>query len=54
MPVYEYRCKECGETFEKKDNRGVKCCDKPARRLYSFSPKFKGSGFHVNDYGDKK
>ena len=60
MPVYEYKCEKCGRRFEVRhsfrDHPDVKCptdgCDGPVHRV--FSPPaiiFKGSGFHVNDYG---
>lgn len=42
MPIYEYRCKECGHIFERltlrKDNEGeVKCpkCDGAAEKIMS-------------------
>jgi len=60
MPIYEYECKKCACRFEVRhsyhDKPDVECptdgCDGPIRRV--FSPPaiiFKGSGFHVNDYG---
>ncbi len=60
MPVYEYKCEKCGCYFEVRhsfnENPEVKCptegCNGPVHRI--FSPPaiiFKGSGFHVNDYG---
>ena len=60
MPIYEYKCEECGCRFEVRhsfhDEPDVKCptdgCNGPVHRI--FSPPaiiFKGSGFHVNDYG---
>jgi putative FmdB family regulatory protein len=45
MPIYEYRCKKCYETFEvlqkiSEDNKGLRCpkCDtgEPERVLSSF------------------
>jgi len=57
MPIYEYKCSKCGETFEviqtfSEGPLGVHpgCGGNVAR---VFSPPgiiFKGSGFHVTDY----
>jgi putative FmdB family regulatory protein len=41
MPLYEYRCDECDETFEvlrritEKDDVRCPRCDRPARKLLS-------------------
>lgn len=58
MPVYDYHCDFCGYTFEvfhKVDERPeIKCnkCGRPARKLFRPVPIiFKGSGWHVTDYG---
>ena len=56
MPIYEYRCANCGH-FEQnqsiKDNPLTHCptCDGPVQRLISKSVGiiFKGSGFYIND-----
>lgn len=61
MPIYEYHCKTCNGTFERrftssKDADKVKCpCGaKPERKVSRTSrPKFKGSGFYEVDYGGK-
>jgi putative FmdB family regulatory protein len=58
MPIYEYKCENCGEVFEviqKFADAPVTVhekCGGPVRRLMS-SPsfQFKGSGWYVNDYG---
>jgi putative FmdB family regulatory protein len=57
MPVYEYRCKTCGRTFEIEhgfhDERPSKCaeCGGPlARVFHPVGVVFKGSGFHKTDY----
>lgn len=60
MPIYEYKCKKCGYRFEVRqgfdDDPIIECrnngCPGPVRRVLS-APAiiFKGSGFHVNDYG---
>jgi len=60
MPIYEYKCQECGRVFEVRQSFSdapLKTCQDEAckgkvKKL--FSPPaiiFKGSGFHVNDYG---
>ena len=59
MANYEYRCAACGHRFERVAVIGSapvrpKCpeCGKRGKRV--FGPpmvQFKGSGFHVNDYG---
>ena len=60
MPIYEYQCEKCGHVFEVtqsfKDDPVKHCssngCKGKVRKL--FSPPaiiFKGSGFHVTDYG---
>lgn len=57
MPIYTYKCKNCGEIFEKikpmSSNGLEKCgiCSSEALRV--FSPAgiiFKGSGFYTTDY----
>ncbi len=58
VPVYDYRCDGCGYTFEVMhgfDERPeVRCgkCGQTARKLFRPVPIiFKGSGWHVTDYG---
>ena len=58
MPVYEYRCKECGTTHEFEhgfyDERPTQCpsCGGPLVRVFHpIGVLFKGSGFHKTDYG---
>ena len=60
MPLYAYRCTECGHRFEKIQNFSAKqelVCPKcngvlegplTAPRLH-----FKGAGFYINDYAAK-
>ena len=58
MPLYEYHCHRCGETFERiqrfsddplKVHEG---CGGEVEKLISRSSlRFKGSGWYVNDYG---
>ena len=59
MPTYEYKCQDCGHTFDKfqsmKDEPLAECpeCNGKVRRLISGGAGviFKGSGFYANDYG---
>lgn len=58
MPVYDYHCDACGHTFEvfhRVDERPeIRCekCGQPTRKLFRPVPIiFKGSGWHVTDYG---
>jgi len=60
MPTYEYKC-ENGHTFEIEQRITaeplIKCkiCHAPCNRVISsVGIMFKGSGFHVNDYGRGK
>jgi putative FmdB family regulatory protein len=65
MPIYEYRCLECGKTFESiqkfSDEPYTVCgqsnfaCEhggkgKVERLLGSPALQFKGSGFYITDY----
>jgi putative FmdB family regulatory protein len=58
MPIYEYRCEHCHETFEvlQKFNdepltECVLCQHGPVKKLISASAfVLKGAGFYVNDY----
>lgn len=57
MPLYEYKCQSCGETFEviqKFSDAPLKVHDKcggPVERLISRSAlQFKGTGWYVTDY----
>jgi putative FmdB family regulatory protein len=62
MPTYDYKCKECGITFEyfqKMTDEHIKnCieCDGEVKRLIGsgMTPIFKGSGFYETDYKTKK
>ena len=58
MPIYEYKCDQCGEVFEVRQkfaDEPVKVhekCGGPVQRLLSTpSFQFKGSGWYVTDYG---
>jgi len=61
MPLYDYKCSKCGHIFEvqqKISEEPLKYCPKCKgliKRLISAAGIiFKGSGFHVNDYGKKE
>lgn len=57
MPLYEYKCDQCGDVFEliqKFSDEPLTVhekCGGPVHRLVSVSAlQFKGSGWYVNDY----
>jgi len=57
VPLYEYRCKECGHQFEKiqsfsaSDEKECPVCKGELERLISApAVQFKGSGFYSTDY----
>ncbi len=62
MPTYDYKCKECGITFEyfqKMTDEHIKNCIEcggEVKRLIGsgMTPIFKGSGFYETDYKTKK
>ena len=58
MPLYEYACTKCDQHFdvfhgadEKKRPRCPKCRSSSRRVFLPVGIIFKGSGFHVTDYG---
>ena len=59
MPIYEYDCSKCGNTFEVLQDKNVtkeKCpsCGGVSKKKMSVAGfVFKGSGFYVNDYKGK-
>jgi putative FmdB family regulatory protein len=60
MPIYSYKCNNCGRIFDKFENLGSKdkifCTDCNSEALRIFSPVgivFKGKGFYSTDYGTK-
>ena len=60
VPLYVYRCKQCGQRLEKiqhfkskPETVCPKCQGALERVLTAPSFKFKGSGWYVNDYGGK-
>jgi putative FmdB family regulatory protein len=60
VPIYEYRCKKCGEVFEAfqriTDKPLTKCrfCEGKVEQLISHSSfQFKGAGWYLTDYARK-
>ena len=60
MPIYEYKCINCGHRFEVRqgfhDKPQAECprCKKKAKRVFHPAPViFKGSGFYVTDHRKK-
>ena len=60
MPLYEYRCKQCGHIFEKiqsfsaPEEKECPVCHGEVERLISAPAiQFKGAGWYVNDYAGK-
>ena len=58
MPIYEYRCDDCGTSFEvlqRMSDDPLQTCDKCGGRLqkvlHPVAIHFKGSGFYTTDYG---
>ena len=58
MPIYSYKCNNCGKIFEKFEKSGnlnkVFCNNCGSEALRIFSPVgivFKGKGFYSTDYG---
>src|SRR4051794_30435257 len=58
MPLYDYRCHQCGEVFEVRQKfsdeilKTHEACGGELERLISAPAlQFKGSGWYVNDYG---
>ncbi len=57
MPLYEYRCKSCGKTFEiiqKFNDRPLRKCSECSGQLEKLisrsSFQLKGGGWFINDY----
>ena len=60
MPLYEYRCKQCGFRYEKIQKFNAepeevcpKCGGELERPLTAPALQFKGAGWYVNDYAPK-
>jgi putative FmdB family regulatory protein len=61
MPIYEYKCLKCGsvlEVVQKISDEPLKKCPKckgPLKKLISPPAlQFKGSGWYITDYAQKK
>jgi putative FmdB family regulatory protein len=61
MPIYEYKCRKCGDHFEKRQSISddpLTICEKCGGGLekqWSLSGfQFKGAGWYVTDYSGKK
>ena len=61
MPIYEYKCQQCGLHFEKRQSvsdEPLSACEKCHGKLekqWSLSGfQFKGAGWYVTDYAGKK
>ena len=61
MPIYEYRCNDCGHQFEASQRMSDDpletcevCSGRVQRVLFAPAIHFKGTGFHNTDYGTKK
>src|SRR5260370_40522410 len=61
MPIYGYRCSNCGHEFEIQQRMSdqpleacPKCQGKLNKILYPVGISFKGSGFYTTDYGSGK
>ncbi len=61
MPIYEYICKKCSTTFEKRQGvsdepmKTCERCDGEVEKKWSLSGfQFKGEGWYVTDYANKK
>jgi len=61
VPIYEYRCNECGHQFEvsqrMSDDPVSECevCGGAVQRvLFAPAIHFKGTGFHNTDYGTRR
>ena len=61
MPIYEYECRRCGHRFEliqkfsdKPRKRCPECSGAVERLISPPAIRFKGTGWYVTDYADKK
>jgi putative FmdB family regulatory protein len=61
MPIYEFRCKKCGNEIEviqkmtdKPPARCKKCGGRLEKMISQTTFQFKGEGWYVTDYGGKK
>jgi putative FmdB family regulatory protein len=61
MPIYEYKCLDCGthvEKMQKVSDEPLKICEncggKMEKQWSRSGIQFKGAGWYVTDYADKK
>lgn len=61
MPIYEYKCKKCEKSFEKRQSVSESAltvceeCGGELEKQWSLSGfQFKGAGWYVTDYSSKK
>ena len=61
MPIYEYECRRCGHRFEliqkfsdKPRKRCPECSGAVDRLISPPAIRFKGTGWYVTDYAEKK
>lgn len=61
MPIYEYKCKKCEKSFEKRQSVSESAltvceeCGGELEKQWSLSGfQFKGAGWYVTDYSAKK
>ncbi len=61
MPIYEYRCNDCGHQFEVSQRMSDDplsecevCGGQVAKMLFAPAIHFKGTGFHNTDYASKR
>jgi len=61
LPLYEYRCRKCGQHFERIESVSAKatkkcphCGGKAERQIAAPAIQFKGSGWYVTDYAGKR
>jgi putative FmdB family regulatory protein len=60
MPIYEYRCTQCGNTVEvlqkakdKPPEKCPRCGGRLAKLISSPAIQFKGNGWYITDYAKK-
>jgi len=57
MPLYEFQCRLCAHTFERRQSVNdpypeCESCGGEVRKVFQPTPIiFKGSGWHITDYG---
>jgi putative FmdB family regulatory protein len=61
VPIYEYRCNDCGHQFEVSQRMSDDpltecevCGGRVSKVLFAPAIHFKGTGFHNTDYGSKR